>query len=303
MSYLQNNMFQGLFTAVVTPFSGGEFDESAYRKLIKHILAGGADGIVPNGTTGENPTLTDDERERVIRIAVEMCRDFGAKVIAGAGTNDTAKTVKLISEAADWGADGALVITPYYNKPTQDGLLLHFRRAAEDSPLPIVMYNVPARTGVNLTAETAVSLSREMNIAGLKEAAGDLIQFAEIARKTESGFTVLSGDDGLTLPSLAIGGNGVISVAGNIVPKLMKEMLNAWNTGKSVAALEIHHRLMPLFKALFMETSPAPCKKALELMGICSAEVRAPLSGVKEDTSKSLREALDDLNVDLPGFK
>jgi len=288
-------MFKGLFPAVVTPFKDGKFDEKGYRKLLKYLLDGGVDGIVPNGTTGENPTLTDAERESIIRIAVEMCKGYGAKVIAGAGTNNTARSAVLIQEAAIWGADGALVITPYYNKPTQDGLLLHFRTLAKNSPIPIVMYNVPSRTNLHMTAETSIELSFEKNIVCLKEASSDLVHFAKIMAKAHKDFTVLSGEDGLTLPMLSIGCSGVVSVAGNVAPRLMKSMLNAWNVGNLENAKSLHFRLLPLFETMFLETSPSPCKAALEMMGICSREVRLPLSPVRESTIKKLRGVLTGL--------
>ena len=288
-------MFKGLFPAVVTPFKDGKFDENGYRKLLKYLLDEEVDGIVPNGTTGENPTLTDSERESVIRIAVEMCKDYGAKVIAGAGTNNTAKSAILMQDAADWGADGALVITPYYNKPTQDGLLLHFKTLAKDAPIPIVMYNVPSRTNLHMKAETSIELSYEKNIVCLKEASSDLVHFAQIMAKADKDFTVLSGEDGLTLPMMSLGCSGVVSVAANVAPALIKSMLNAWNNGNLEEAKSIHFRLLPLFEALFLETSPSPCKAALEMMGICSREVRLPLSGVRETTAARLREVLTDL--------
>ena len=288
-------MFKGLFPAVVTPFKDGKFDENGYRKLLKYLLDEEVDGIVPNGTTGENPTLTDSERESVIRIAVEMCKDYGAKVIAGAGTNNTAKSAILMQDAADWGADGALVITPYYNKPTQDGLLLHFKTLAKDAPIPIVMYNVPSRTNLHMKAETSTELSYEKNIVCLKEASSDLVHFAQIMAKADKDFTVLSGEDGLILPMMSLGCSGVVSVAANVAPALIKSMLNAWNNGNLEEAKSIHFRLLPLFEALFLETSPSPCKAALEMMGICSREVRLPLSGVRETTAARLREVLTDL--------
>ena len=294
-------MFKGLYTAIVTPFCEGKLDEPAYRRLIKHILDGGADGIVPNGTTGENPALDDDERRAIISIAVEMCNEQGAKVIAGAGTNNTFRTIELVNDADKLGADAALVITPYYNKPTQRGLILHFQTVQANTSLPIVMYNVPSRTGVNMLADTAAALAEEPNIAGLKEASGDLMQFAEIARRTPSSFTILSGDDGLTLPSMAVGGSGVISVAGNVAPRIMKGMLEAYENGRVGEALKIHWRLLPLFQALFAETSPAPCKKALEIMGICRAEVRLPLAPVEDKTAALLKDALNAIGIGEAG--
>ena len=290
-------MFKGLYTAIVTPFCEGKLDESAYRRLIEYVLNGGADGVVPNGTTGENPALNDDERRAIINIAVEMCHERGAKVIAGAGTNNTYRTIELVNDADKLGADAALVITPYYNKPTQRGLTLHFQTVQENTSLPIVMYNVPSRTGVNMRADTAVALAEEHNIVGLKEASGDLMQFAEVVKRTPANFTVLSGDDGLTLPSMAVGGSGVISVAGNVAPKMMKDMLEAYENGRIGEALEIHWKLLPLFQALFAETSPAPCKKALEIMGICRAEVRLPLAPVEDKTAELLQDALNAIGI------
>jgi 4-hydroxy-tetrahydrodipicolinate synthase len=292
-------MFTGLFVAIVTPFKKGKLDESAYRKLINYVLEGGADGIVPNGTTGENPTLDDKERRRIISIAVEICHPRGAKVIAGAGTYNTAHSIELMNDVEKLGADAGLVITPYYNKPTQDGLLLHFRHIARATSLPMVMYNVPSRTGVNMTADTAVELSQEKNIVALKEASGSLTQISDIIRRANPDFDVLSGDDALTLPIMSIGGKGVISVAGNIAPKLMKEMLTAWDKRNVKTALKLHWKLTPLFEALFRETSPSPCKQALEFLGICSAEVRAPLSPVRKETTEALKKALHALNFNV----
>ncbi len=292
-------MFKGMFPALVTPFEKGELDIEAYRALITFVLDNGADGVVPNGTTGENPALNQRERQLIISTAVEMCRERSAKVIAGAGTNNTYKTIELLKDAQRRGADAGLVITPYYNKPTQEGLLLHFRAAAQGCALPIVMYNVPSRTGVNMNADTAAELSKVENIVGLKEASGNLMQFADITASVPDDFTVLSGEDGLTLPMMALGCKGVISVAGNVAPRLMKDMLTSWNAGKTGEALKIHHRLTPLFKTLFLETSPAPCKKALAMMGMCSEEVRLPLSGVRNTTAEALRGAMEAIGIDL----
>ncbi len=284
--------FTGLFPALVTPFKDGKVDIKGFRRLIQYVLDNGADGVVPNGTTGENPTLNEDERRQIVSIAVEMCHSVGKKVIAGAGTYNTAHSIDLINDAEKIGADAALVITPYYNKPTQSGLLLHYKNIAGNTDLPIIMYNVPSRTGVNMTVETAIELSTIHHIIGLKEASGDLAQFAEIAMGTPDDFIMLSGEDALTLPSLALGGKGVISVAGNVAPRLMKDMLEAWINSNPTDALKIHRRLIPLFKALFMETNPVPCKKALELLGMCNAESRLPLAPVRPETEDQLRQAL-----------
>lgn len=285
-------MFTGMFPALVTPFRDEKFDEPAYRKLIDYVLNNGADGVVPNGTTGENPTLSTGERRAIISIAVEMCHTRQKKVIAGAGSFSTSSAIDLVNDAEKLGADGALVITPYYNKPTQDGLLLHFKTVSGNTNLPIIMYTVPSRTGVNMTASTVIELSQEKNITGLKEASGDLVQFAEIAAGTDDDFIMLSGEDGLTLPMLAIGGAGVITVVGNVAPKLTKDMLEAWASGDLDKAFDIHCRLLPLIKALFVETSPSPCKKALEMLGLTSAEPRLPLAPVRPETVKMLKDAM-----------
>ncbi|MBC8204554.1 4-hydroxy-tetrahydrodipicolinate synthase [bacterium] len=290
-------MFSGLYTAVVTPFKDGKLDEASLRRILKHVLDSGSDGIVPSGTTGENPTLSEREKDILISVTKEMCEEEGAHVIAGAGTNSTYKTIKMINEAEKFGIDGVLVITPYYNKPTQDGLLLHFKEIAAETNLPIMMYNVPSRTGVNMTADTVIELSEEKNIVSLKEAGGDLIQFSSIVDGTKPGFTVLSGEDALTLPSLAVGGEGVVSVASNVAPGFMSDMLDAWDDGNIEEALTIHRKLLPLFKALFRETSPSPVKAAMEMMGLCSAEVRLPLAPVREETKKALEKALRDLEL------
>jgi 4-hydroxy-tetrahydrodipicolinate synthase len=290
-------MFTGLYVALVTPFKKGKLDENAYRKLLNYILDGGADGVVPNGTTGENPTLEDKERRRIISIAVEMCQGRGCKVVAGAGTYNTAHSILLMRDAQKLGADAGLVITPYYNKPTQDGLLLHFRTISQATTLPMVMYNVPSRTGVNMTTDTALELSQMDNIVALKEASGNLMQISDIIRRVHPAFDVLSGDDALTLPIMSLGGKGVISVAGNVVPRLMKDMLTAWDKRNIKTALKLHWKLTPLFEALFRETSPSPCKQALEFLGICSAEVRLPLAPVRKETAEALKDALKKLDL------
>lgn len=287
-------MFKGMYPALVTPFKNGNFDDKSYIKLVKYVLSYGAAGVVPNGTTGENPTLKDHERREIIRIAVGLCREKGNKqVIAGAGSNNTSAAIDLVNDADQLGADGALVITPYYNKPTPTGLTLHFKEVAKNTDLPIVMYNVPSRTGVNMSAETAIELSWLDGIAGIKEASGDLIKFAEISAGSAEGFTMLSGEDGLTLPMMPLGCSGVISVIGNVAPRLMADMLDAWFSGDLEPAANAHFKMLPLIKALFMETSPAPCKKALEMLGICGADVRLPLAPVSEVTKNRLREAME----------
>ena len=285
-------MFKGIFPAVVTPFKNGGFDETGYRKLLSFLLKSGVDGVVPNGTTGENPTISDSERESIIKIAVEMCADFKAKVIAGAGNNNTAKSAQLMEDAASWGADGALVITPYYNKPTQDGLLLHYRTLAKDAPLPIVMYNVPSRTNLHMSAETTIALSHEKNIVCIKEASSDLVHFSKISAHSEKDFTILSGEDSLLLPMMTIGCVGAISTVANIAPVLMKSMMDSWYSGEPDKAKEIHFKLLPLIESIFLETSPSPVKSALEMMGICTGEVRAPLVPARESTRQRVRHEL-----------
>jgi len=283
-------MFEGTFPAIATPFRGGVVDLGALRNLAIHLVESGVDGIVACGTTGEAPTLTEEEWCQVVSVCVEVCGAL--PVIAGCGTNSTAATVSRTSLAGELGAQGALVVSPYYNKPSQSGLIRHFEIVAGETGVPIVLYNVPSRTGGNMAPETVAALSRVKNIVGIKDAAGSTDQFADILRLAEPGFKVLSGDDSLSLPLYALGGHGVISTTATAAPVEMAGMFKAWCGGDVEEARRLHYLLVPLFKALFAEVNPCPLKHALSLLGWCEDELRLPLVPVAEETRSQMRAAL-----------
>jgi 4-hydroxy-tetrahydrodipicolinate synthase len=285
-------MFKGAFTAIVTPFKNGQFDEAAYRELIEFQVKGGIHGIVPCGTTGESPTLSHAEHKRV----VETCLDQVKKrvmVIAGSGSNNTAEAVELTQHAQQAGADAALMITPYYNKPTQEGLYQHYKTVASQTKIPIVVYNVPGRTSLNLLPETMARLAGIPNIVGLKDATGDLKQGCKTLELCGDKITVLSGDDFTTLPLLCVGGQGVISVVSNVAPADMAGMCNAFFQGDLAKARALHCKMWPLTESMFFETNPVPVKTALKLMGKINGEVRQPLcpmSGANEDKLRQVMQ-------------
>jgi 4-hydroxy-tetrahydrodipicolinate synthase len=283
-------MFEGTFPAVATPFCGGRVDLPALRRLAAHLVGSGVDGLVACGTTGEAPTLTQDEWTAVVTVCVEVCGEL--PVIAGCGTNSTSATVLRTRLAGEVGATGALVVSPYYNKPSQRGLLRHFETVAGETGMPIVLYNVPSRTGGNMLPETVATLSRVDNIVGIKDAAGSTDQFADILRLAAPGFKVLSGDDSLSLPLYALGGHGVISTTAVAAPAQMAGIYNAWRAGKVQEARRLHYLLVPLFKTLFAEVNPCPLKYALSLLGFAENELRLPLVPVAPETEGSIRAAL-----------
>jgi len=289
-------MFKGAIVATVTPFKKGRVNYPALRKLIRRQIAMGTDGIVPCGTTGESATLSYEEHKRVVEETVKVVNGR-VPVIAGTGSNNTKEALMLTNHAKSVGADGALVITPYYNKPTQEGLYLHFREIASAVDIPIIVYNVPSRTGVNILPETVIRLSRISNIVGIKEASGSLVQTCEIINGTPADFALLSGDDFLFFPMLCVGAKGVISVTSNVVPDRMARMYDFFVEGDREGAKKIHYSLMPLYKALFIETNPIPAKTALGLMGIIDAELRLPLSGISAPSKKVLRKVLKSSGV------
>lgn len=291
-------MFRGSITAIVTPFRSGALDEAAFRKLIEFQIAGGSNGIVPCGTTGESATLSYEEHHRVIELAIESANGR-IPVIAGTGSNSTAETIELTRHAEKAGADAALLITPYYNKPTQQGLYEHYRTVAGETGLPIILYNVPGRTGVNMLPETVARLSEIKNVAGIKEATGDLKQVSDVLEYSRDGFLVLSGDDFTTLPLLAIGGHGVISVTSNVVPKMVSDMIKAFEAGEMDEARRLHYRLQPLHRAMFLETNPIPVKTALAMMGMIDGEMRLPLVAMSEAAKAKLASAMKGL-VEAP---
>ncbi|MBQ7584755.1 MAG: 4-hydroxy-tetrahydrodipicolinate synthase [Desulfovibrionaceae bacterium] len=287
-----NKLFHGAITALVTPFKNNKIDEEAYRKLIDKQIAEGIHGLVPCGSTGESATLSHDEHETVIQICIDQVHGR-VPVLAGSGSNNTAEAIKLTKFAQKAGADGALLITPYYNKPTQEGLYQHYAAIAREVEIPMILYNVPGRTGCNMLPPVLGRLARDFsNIVGVKEATGNLSQGSEVIEACPENFLVLSGDDFTALPLMTIGGAGVISVSSNIVPKAMADMCNAFEQQNLKEAVRIHHELFPLHKAMFYETNPVPVKKALEMMGQIQGEVRLPLCGMSESNVQKLREIL-----------
>lgn len=289
-------MFAGSLVALVTPFKDGKLDEEGLRKNIRFQIENGTSGLVPCGTTGESPTLMEEEHRRVIEIAVEEAKGK-IPVVAGAGTNSTDKTIGLADTAKGLGADGALVITPYYNKPTQEGLYQHFRAVAQAVDIPIVIYNVPGRTGVSIEPKTVARLAEFENIVAVKEASGNLNQVSDIVSRCGDRITVLSGDDSLTLPILSVGGRGVISVVANIVPKDLSDMIAAFDRGDSSEANRLHNKLFPLCRAMFIETNPIPVKTAMEMLGRGSDELRLPLAPMGDRNREKLEAALKDYGL------
>jgi len=284
-------MFKGVFVAIVTPFKNGKIDEEALRGLIDFQIAGGVDGIVPCGTTGESATLNHEEHDQVIRIAVDACKGK-ASVLAGTGSNSTQEAIQLSQNAKNAGADGLLQITPYYNKPNQEGLYHHFSSIADAVDLPIVLYNVPSRTSVNMVPETVVRLAKIKNIVGTKEASGSLQAISKIIDNCGKDFTVLSGDDPLLWPILAIGGKGVISVTANILPAKVAALCKAAAIGDIAEARSLHYELMDINDSLFIDTNPIPVKAALHLMGKIENELRGPLIELSKDTLERLKKAM-----------
>jgi len=282
-------MFKGSFVAITTPFLNNKVDENALRKLVQFHIKNGTAGIVPCGTTGESPTLSHEEHNKVVDIVIDEVNGK-IPVIAGSGSNSTEETLMLTEHAKQAGANGALVITPYYNKPTQDGLYHHFKKVAENVDIPIVLYNVPGRTGVSIAPETVARLYKIPNIVAIKEASGSIDQASEILSLCD--IIVLSGDDGLTLPLMSIGGQGVISVTANVVPARMANLVKAGLEGDYELAKKIHYELYDLFKVMFVETNPIPVKASLALMNMISTEVRLPLTPISERNKKRLRDAL-----------
>jgi len=289
-------MFRGAIVAIITPFKDGKVDEDALRELIEFQIEGGTDGIVPCGTTGESATLSHEEHDRVIEITVDAVRKR-VPVIAGTGSNNTTEAIRLTRHAYEAGVDGTLLVTPYYNKPTQEGLYQHYKAVAEAVPVPIVLYNVPGRTGINLLPETDARLSKISNIAGIKEASGDLKQISKIVELCSDDFAVLSGDDFTVLPILAVGGKGTISVVSNIIPEDMAAMIDAFDEGSLDKAREFHYRMRPVMDACFLETNPVPVKAALAMMGKIEYEVRLPLCRMSDVTYGKLKQIMTDYGL------
>lgn len=284
-------MFTGSLVAIVTPFKNGKLDERALGDLIEWQIASGTHGIVPCGTTGESATLTHAEHDRVVAFTVEVVRRR-VPVVAGTGSNSTEEAIALTRHAKAAGVDGALLITPYYNKPTQEGLFLHYKAVAEAVDLPLVVYNIPGRTGVNMMPSTIARLTVCPTVVAIKEGSGAVQQASEIIQLCGERLSVLAGDDALTLPMMAVGGKGVITVTANLVPTKMAQLVNAFRDGRVEAARAMHYELYPLFTALFYETNPIPVKEALHLMGKIAPEIRLPLCSMGNDNKAKLVTAL-----------
>jgi 4-hydroxy-tetrahydrodipicolinate synthase len=287
-------MFRGTFTALVTPFRNGEIDVSAYEKLIERQIGAGITGIVAVGTTGESPTLSPEEREQVIRLAVTSAKKR-CIVLAGTGSNSTHHAVADTKTAEKLGADGALLVAPYYNKPSQEGLFRHFKTIANATSLPIMLYNIPGRCGVDIGPDTVVRLATECrNIVSIKEASGSVERVSELRARLPEAFTILSGDDSLTLPFMSVGAVGVVSVASNLFPEEICALVRAFESGDVTQGEKLHCKLFPLFKALFIEPNPVPIKTALNWRGAISGECRLPLCEMTEANQARLRKTLED---------
>jgi 4-hydroxy-tetrahydrodipicolinate synthase len=289
-------MFNGALSAIVTPFRDGEVDERALRDHIEWQIQSGIDGIVPCGSTGESATLTHTEHDRVIKITIEQTRRR-VPVVAGTGSNATAEAIRLTTAAREMGADGALLLSPYYNKPTQEGIFRHFKMIASAADLPIIVYNIPGRTASNIAPETFARLCEIRNIIGVKEASGSMDQVSDIRRLCGDRLTILSGDDGLTVPIMALGGKGVIATTSNVMPREMHDLAAAGLAGDFARAREIHYKIMPVMRNLFTETNPIPLKQALAFMGRCANELRMPLCPMSALAAEKLKAAMKELKL------
>src|SRR5216683_1161950 len=287
-------MFNGALTALVTPFRDGSVDEPALRDLIEWQIHCGIDGLVPCGSTGESATLSHAEHDTVIRITIDQTRKR-VPVVAGTGSNSTAEAIRLTAAAREMGADGALLISPYYNRPTQDGIFRHYKTIAASVDLPMLVYNIPVRTGSNIAPETFARLAEIKNIVGVKEASASMDQSSDILQLCGERLAIFSGDDALTVPLIALGARGVMSTCSNIVPREMHDLADAAVAGDFVKAREIHYRLLPLMRALFVETNPIPIKQALAFMGKCANELRMPLLPMTAGPAERLRVAMKEL--------
>jgi 4-hydroxy-tetrahydrodipicolinate synthase len=290
-------MFKGSIVAIVTPFNNAKVDEKKLRDLVEFHIKNGTSGIVPCGTTGESATLSFIEHDRVIEITIEQVRKR-IPVIAGTGSNSTEEAIMLTKHAAKAGADASLQVSPYYNRPTQKGLYEHFKAVAESVDIPIILYNIASRTGVNIEPETIAKLARDCkNIVGVKEASGNLDQMSRIKQLCPQNFDLISGDDSLTLPILSIGGIGIISVVANIVPKDVAGLVAEFEKGNIKKAQEMHYKLFPLIKAIFIETNPIPVKTAMGLLGMCEPDLRLPLCAMLPENLEKLKKALKDYGL------
>jgi 4-hydroxy-tetrahydrodipicolinate synthase len=285
-------MFSGAFTALVTPFKNGEVDVEALEGLVEFQIEGGINGLVPCGTTGESPTLSEEEDRLVIETVVRVTNGR-VPVVAGTGSNNTASAIKYTKMAEEVGADGSLQVAPYYNKPTQEGLFRHYAAIAENTSLPLVLYNIPGRTNVTIAPETMAQLAEIPNIVGVKESTLSMNMVSDIRRLCGEEFAILSGDDPMTLPLMALGGTGVVSVASNIAPGAVSDMVAAMNSGDLARGRELHYKLLPLIRALSVETNPIPIKAAASLLGLCSDELRLPLVPMSGENLSNLQTVME----------
>lgn len=291
--------FRGSIVAMITPFTeDGNIDRKGVEKLINYHIENGTDAILLAGTTGESATLSHEEHKELIKMGVEIA-DGRIPIIAGTGSNSTAEAIDLTKAAKDIGADAALLITPYYNKPTQKGMYLHFKKIAETVDIPIILYNVPSRTGINLLPDTVAKLSEIPNIVAVKEASGNLGQMVQIVSKAKEGFKLMSGDDQLLLPILSIGGTGVISVVANIIPKDMAQMIKEWEAGNITRAREMYYKMYPLAQAMFYETNPIPVKTAVGLLNLPAGPLRLPLATMDDNNLARLKEAMKNYGLEV----
>lgn len=286
------NPFSGTYTAIVTPFKKGVLDEDALDRLIRVQIKGGVDGIVPVGTTGESPTLDYEEHIRVVELAVKFAHGK-IKVLAGTGGNSTSEAIYLTKAAEDAGADGSLQVAPYYNKPTQEGLFQHFHAIARATKLPIMLYSIPGRCGIEIAVDTVDRLMHDSpNVIGIKEAGGSCDRVSQLRAALGSRFTIMSGDDSLTLPFMSVGADGVISVASNVIPREVSHLVRAFGMGKAEIARKLHHKFYPLFKDLFIETNPIPVKAALAMLGMIEEGYRLPLVPMSTKNRESLKATM-----------
>ena len=289
-------MFSGSIPAVITPFIDDKVDYNSLIKVLNHLIDSGSHGLVPCGTTGESPTLSHDEHKKIIEETIRIA-DKRVPVIAGTGSNNTIEAIEFTNHAEKSGADGALVVTPYYNKPTQSGLYYHFKTIAEKTNIPIIIYNIPGRSIVDMTIETMIELSKIKNIIGVKDATNDLFRPLLTRKKMQNDFCYLSGEDGTALAYLAQGGHGCISVTANVAPKLCSQMHNEWQNGNITQCQEINLKLSSLHNALFLESSPGPVKYAASLLGLCNESTRLPLSEINDNTKKEIKSCLVELQL------
>jgi 4-hydroxy-tetrahydrodipicolinate synthase len=292
-------MFSGAFTALITPFKNGEVDVEALESLVEFQIRQGIDGLVPCGTTGETPALSEEEDRLVVETVVRVTNGR-VPVVAGTGSNSTRMAIKYTKMAEEAGADGSLQVAPYYNKPTQEGLYRHFAAVAESTSLPLILYNIPGRTSVTISPETMARLAEIPNIVGAKDSTLSMNMVSDVKALCGEDFDVLSGDDPMILPLMALGGTGVISVASNVAPAAVSDMVGALNSGDWYRGRELHYQLLPLFRALFVEVNPIPVKAAASLLGLCSDEMRLPLVPMSGENLHKLREVMENIPHLLP---